>query len=131
MVCLDTSFIVDLLRGKKETSSLTKKLDEKEEQIYISSPSIMELVKGAHLSNNIENEINSINNLLSSLVVLDFDRDSAFIAGEIEAGIRKSGNVIEVEDIMIGAIALQNNEILITKNKKHFEKIQGLKIQSY
>lgn len=32
---------------------------------------------------------------------------------------------------MIAAISISNNETLITKNKKHFERIEGLKIETY
>lgn len=48
-----------------------------------------------------------------------------------ETIIENEGEIIDIEDIMIGAIAKRNNETIITRNKKHFEKIPGLKIASY
>ena len=63
--------------------------------------------------------------------MLNLDKDSAILAGKIEANLIKKGEIIDLEDIMIGAIAIINDETLITRNIKHFSKIKNLKIQSY
>ena len=34
-------------------------------------------------------------------------------------------------DCMIASIALLENEILLTRNTKHFTRISGLKVESY
>ncbi len=68
---------------------------------------------------------------MSSLLVLNFNIANAFKAGEIEANLRREGAIIQIEDIMIAATCISKNETLITRNKKHFERIKGLKIQSY
>ena len=39
------------------------------------------------------------------------------------------GEIIDIEDIMIGAIVIHNGERLVTRNKKHFERIRGLEIE--
>ena len=91
----------------------------------------MEIVKGADLSINSEKELENINKLLASLIILDFDKESAFLAGKIDFKLRSEGNIIQIEDIMIAAIAIKNNEVLITRNAKHFAKIPKLKIGGY
>ena len=131
MVCLDTTFVVDLIRGKDFVNSFIDKFEQDEEAIYIATPVIMELAKGAGLGVNKVEEKKKIKSFLSSFTILDFDEESAFLAGEIDANLRSEGEIIQIEDIMIGSIALKNNETLITRNKKHFEKIKGLKIESY
>ena len=135
MVCLDTSFIIDILRGKISISEVKNKFDSLNEQIFIPSPAIIELVRGLYLRDSIknikENEKENINNFLSSFQVLDLRKESAIKTGEIEAELRNMGEIIDLEDIMIGAIALTNNETVITKNKKHFKKIKNLRIESY
>ena len=96
---------------------------------------LLEIIRGIYLKDSMknikENERDKIDNFLSSFVVLDFDKESAIKTGEIEAELQNKGEIIDLEDIMIGAIALKNNETLVTRNKKHFEKINGLKIESY
>lgn len=39
--------------------------------------------------------------------------------------------MINIEDIMLAGIALTHNESIITRNIKHFSKIEGLKIETY
>lgn len=39
--------------------------------------------------------------------------------------------MIDLEDIMIAAIAITNNEKLITRNEKHFRRIKGLEVEGY
>ena len=43
----------------------------------------------------------------------------------------RAGEVIPPVDIMIGAIALENNEIVLTRNVKHFRRIPDLKVKTY
>lgn len=131
MVCLDTSSAVDIIRGSEQIISLEEKIDESEEEITITTPTIMELSKGASLSSKAHGEKEKIHEFLSSFTILELDKESAILAGEIEADLRKKGEFIGIEDIMIAAIVIHNNEILLTRNKKHFEKIRDLKIKTY
>ena len=131
MVCLDTSFLIDVLRGEKRVEEIENRLDKGTEPVKVASPAIMELIRGAVLSNNPETEKQKVHQLLSYLIVLSLDKESAIIAGNTEAELTKAGEKIDVEDIMIGAIAKKDSEVLLTRNKKHFEKIKGLKIENY
>ena len=135
MVCLDSSVIIDILRGKESVETIENKFDSSNEEIFIPSPVIIELIRGIYLKNSLKNvkekEKENINKLLDSFIILDFDKKSAIITGEIEADLMNDGEIIDLEDIMIGAIAIQNEEKLITRNLKHFQKIKGLEIESY
>ena len=135
MVCLDSSVIIDILRGKTSVEAIEHKFDSINEEIFIPSPTIIELVRGLHLRHSIKNikegEEDKINEFLSSFPILNLDKESAIKTGEIESDLINNGQVIDLEDVMIGAIALYNNETLLTRNKKHFEKIKGLVVESY
>lgn len=134
MACLDSSTIIDLLRKRFKLESLRIKLG-KDEIIKIPSPAIIEVIRGLYLNKNIlnvqEGEKDRINKLFSSFPILDFDKDCAIKTGEIEADLLNMGEIIDLEDIMIGAIAKQHGEKLITRNIKHFERIKGLEVEGY
>lgn len=134
MVCLDSSAIIDILRKRLELENLRIKLG-KDEIIKIPSPAIIEVIRGIYLNKNIPNvrgnEKERINKLFSSFPILDFDKDCAIKTGEMEADLINNGDIIDIEDIMIGAIAKQNGERLITRNVKHFERIKGLEVEGY
>lgn len=134
MVCLDTSVLIDIIRGKFIPENI-KLIFESEASICIASPSLMELVRGLYLERNVKNilkdEPAKIKDILSSFEVLGLEKESAVLAGQIEAELENKGEIIDIEDIMIGAIARHNNETLITRNKKHFDKIKGLNVLGY
>jgi predicted nucleic acid-binding protein len=44
--------------------------------------------------------------------------------------LTKKGQRIDPEDTMIAGIAITNNKILVTRDK-HFDRINGLKIEKY
>lgn len=133
MVCLDTSFLIDLINGRIDVDYLEQNFSS--DEIFIASPAIIELVKGLHLKQNSKNvkpeEEDETKKIISLFSTLDLGREEAVLAGEIEAKLSNEGTMIDLEDIMIAAICLSNNEPLVTKNKKHFEKIHGLQIISY
>ena len=52
-------------------------------------------------------------------------------AAFIYSYLRKDGMLIEDDDILIGANALENNAILVTNNERHFSRIVGLKIENW
>ena len=135
MVCLDTTFLIDVIHGEKKVEELEDELDNGSNKIFITSLSIAELIKGLNLKKNSifvnTKEKEKIKYFISEIDILSFDKESAIIAGEIEADLINHGEIIGVEDIMIASICIKNNERLITRNKKHFEKIKDLKIKSY
>ena len=95
MVCLETSFIIDLLRGKAAVKNIKEEIDRTEIRLTIAAPSVMELWVGALISGQSEKEKSKINELLHSLEILDLDEQSAKEAGEIEAELIKKGLPIE------------------------------------
>ncbi len=130
MVCLDTTFIIDLLRGKEEISSLKDNLDRTESKLAVAAPTIMELWVGAQLVSKSDEEKVKIDELLQSLIVLELNEHNAKLAGEIEAALISKGQVIDTEDCMIAGIAISNGETLVTRDA-HFARIPGLRVLKY
>ena len=131
MTCLDTSFIIDVLRGNPEINKIEKALEVSSKPVNVTTVTIMEVSRGIHLSNFPEIEKIKVHKLLSSLNILNFDKEAAFIAGEIETGLIRKGEKIDLEDIMTAAIVINNNETLLTRNTKHFSRINNLKLEAY
>ena len=131
MICLDTCFVVDFLRGEEKAKILLQKMEKKNEIICVASPTIMELISAAYLSSNPSKESRILSDFLSSLNVLPLNFKSAELAGKIEAELVLTGQTTPSTDIMIAAIATTNNSVLLTRNKKHFEKIPNLELNIY
>ena len=61
--------------------------------------------------------------------ILDLSKEAIQKASDIQANLIKTGQIIGINDVFIAAIAIANNEPLLTKNIAHFQRIPGLKIQ--
>lgn len=131
MILLDTTVLVDILRGNQEVTHFMTELENRYHLRNIASISVQELCKGAHLSNRTEKELLKIEELVDCVNVILFDSAAAKIAGKIEADLERRGTLIDIQDVQIAAIAIQHNMRIITRNVSHFSKIKGLQIETY
>lgn len=63
---------------------------------------------------------------LPQMEILSLEQKSAELSGLIYADLEKTGQPIGLADVLIAAIAIENNLILATGNTKHYQKIQLL-----
>ncbi len=127
----DTSFLVDIMKSDKDAIRKADEIEKTGNTIAVTSISIFELFVGVNLSIKQEQERNKITRILNGLSIISFDEDSAREAGRIFAQKRRNGLVIDPEDSMIAGICSRRNEILITRNIKHFQDIENVRIESY
>lgn len=130
MVILDASFIIDLLKGNPSASRKARELDESGKDKYLTSVTAMELYYGA-LSSGRKEETIKFMSLLMSLNKVSFEFNGSIKAAEIKYELKKKGMIIDVEDIMQAGIAKTTGQKILTKNVKHFERVDGLKVESY
>lgn len=128
---LDSSFIIDLMNGLPGAVEKLKRLDQLKENCFITTPTIFELWSGITQSDKPEEEKRKVLDILESQLILNFDKPSAEEAGKIDGTLAKEGSSIDPEDSMIAGIAKLHNETVLTKNIKHFSRINNLKIESY
>jgi tRNA(fMet)-specific endonuclease VapC len=118
--------LIAYLRGESAAKSKLEDLERRQEPIHTTTINAFEIYKGTYKSNR-TSELAKVEKLFDALIILAFDRNSARLAGNLE----NKSNLIGESDILIASIAVSNKQILITRNKKHFEKISGLKIESW
>ena len=128
MKCLDTDVLISFLRGENEAIDYVKKARDKGASLAATWISSCELLKGARISGD-PHEIAAVRNLLASLDILLPAAGTA----ETYAGLdseRRRGKAVGDFDLIIAAIAVENNQILVTCDKD-FETIPGLKIEKW
>jgi tRNA(fMet)-specific endonuclease VapC len=130
-VVLDTSVLIEAERGKLALSNLLRTSFPKE-SIYISSISVSELYLGAHLSKKKfkAKRITSVETIINSLVVLDFDSNVAKTHANIWSQLRKEGNLIGPHDLIIAATCLHHQHALLTFNTQEFSRVPNLFLES-
>lgn len=127
---LDTSFLIDVLRGSLDVKQLVDDLESRG-ALGVSSVTVMELWEGIHQSDSSAHERQAVEQLLTGLVEVPFDRECAMKAGELHAQLADEGNSIETADVMIAATGLVRDEAVVTRNVEHFERIAGLELETY
>ena len=131
MACLDTSFVIDIIRNNEDAVLKKESLEKMHEPLMIASPTIIELIRGFKSSKISEMQKDKINQFLNSISTFPLDKESAIAAGNMEVELIKKGKQIDITDIMIAAIAKTNNEKVITRNVKHFGRIKGVEVEGY
>jgi tRNA(fMet)-specific endonuclease VapC len=69
--------------------------------------------------------------LYSGLEVLPYDAAAARRYGRLAAALLDAGVPIGVEDTMVAAHALSRGLALVTHNRKHFERVPGLRVEDW
>jgi tRNA(fMet)-specific endonuclease VapC len=67
----------------------------------------------------------------SGLEVLAYDVEAARRYGRLAAVLLDDGVPIGVEDTMVAAHAMSRGLVLVTHNRRHFERVSGLRIEDW
>jgi tRNA(fMet)-specific endonuclease VapC len=126
-ICLDSDFLVNFLRNKQEEVDFVKE-NEISKDLATTYINAFELYYGASKSNDSNANSKAVAALLNRLTLLNFSDESAQKAGETLAKLERKGNLVDFRDLFIGTISLCEGYAIKTKNVKHFENIQGLKV---
>lgn len=130
MIGIDTDAIIDFYRKDQE---LIKLMSSIEDDLSTTIINYQEIMFGIDLSNkkHIE-EKDYFDSFFNGVFFFSLDKRSCVKANEILQYLKKKGVVLGKFDCMIAGILLSNGvDTIITKNKKHFENIPGLKVLSY
>lgn len=128
MKCLDTDLLVAILRGKdKDAGEKMAELDEEGRQAT-TSINAFELFFGAYKSSNREINLEKTRSLLGRMEILPLDLISSDRAGELLADLTENGKTIDFRDALIAGISITNNLSFVTRNKEHFSRVKGLKL---
>lgn len=121
---IDTNICIDHLRGYRPATEYLLKLQNMER--WISAITVMELYAAPRISAAQEERMAGL--IAAFNGIIDIDQNIARTAGELIAKYRKDYGLNPV-DALIAATALFLDAVLITRNKKHFDFIQGMIVQ--
>ena len=125
----DSTFLIDILRNDARAVSKASDLERKNVPIITTSISAFEILKGIRTTDH--KKVEKVREFLQSLTVIAFDFDCSVLAADIYRDLTSQGTLIDPEDCMIAGIALQQKKSLLTRNRRHFERIEELTVESY
>jgi predicted nucleic acid-binding protein len=100
-----------------------------EREVAICSISVAELAHGVYRADTAERRQarrTFLDDLKAAVAVHPITAETAELVGPIHAESVQRGNVIPFDDLLIGACALERGYGIVTRNRRHFQKISGL-----
>jgi tRNA(fMet)-specific endonuclease VapC len=128
MILLDTNIVIAFLNGNK---AIAERIKDNIDKIALSTLVVAELNYGAKASQNASRNIDKLTRLLDLVRTVPFDLECADSFGTIKSKLRNIGKPTGEVDAFIGATAIAHKAILVTGSKKHFEHIEGLRVETW
>jgi tRNA(fMet)-specific endonuclease VapC len=126
---LDTDTCIGVLRkrpGMVERLSQIAPTD-----CVVSMVTVYELFCGVAKAQNPAREKQKVERFVSAIIELPLDRVAAEAAARIRAELERQGQPIGPYDLLIAGQALASGLILVTNNVQEFQRIAGLKLESW
>jgi tRNA(fMet)-specific endonuclease VapC len=122
MTVADTDVLIDYLAGKGEADTVERLL--RAGALKTTVISRFELLSGAKNPKQLARLLQ----LLEAVPSLGLDEAAADAASEIRRSVERAGVPIGMADSLIAGIVTSNGGALLTRNRRHFERVPGLNL---
>jgi tRNA(fMet)-specific endonuclease VapC len=120
MIVADTDVLIDFLRGAGAAERVALELENG--ALWTTAVTRFELMAGART----DRQRVLIDDLLGGIPTLALDEGAADEAAAIRRDLEARGESIGMADSLIAGIVRANHKVLLTQNRKHFERVAGL-----
>ncbi len=126
---IDTDWVIDHFH---HIERVTRRLEELAPQgLALSVISLAELYEGVYYSRDPARSEDILQQFLApDLAILGIDEETCKRFGRERGRLRAAGLMIGDFDLLIAATALQYDLTLLTNNRQHFERVEGLRLES-
>jgi tRNA(fMet)-specific endonuclease VapC len=125
---IDTDWVIHYLNGHED---IVRRLDELQPQgLGLSVISLAELYEGIYYSTDPEGNERDLNDFLRGVNIIGIDEEACKIFGRERGRLRKAGQLIGDFDLLIAATGLHYGLTVLTNNRQHFDRVEGLPIES-
>lgn len=123
MIVADTDVLIDALAGRDPGADRVER-ELGSGALATTSVTVFELRSGASTSS----ARRQIDRLLAPMEIFPFDRDAAAAASRARRRLEAGGEPIGMADYLIAGICLSRSASLLTRNRAHFDRIEGLSL---
>lgn len=127
----DTSFIIDILHDDPDALQYLELIETTNQPEKVASITVLELYEAIPQLAVPEPRRQKILDVLDTRHTVAADETVTRKAGTISGELRSRGDEIDREDCLIGATAILTDEPVVTRNTDHFERIDGLRVETY
>ena len=132
-IILDSGVVIEAERGHLDVARFLNRIEAKvgAMEAALCSITVAELAHGIHRADTAarrESRRAFLDDLKAAVPVYPITDDTAELVGKIGAESSAAGVTIPFDDPLIGACALERGYAIATRNRRHFQKIPGLKL---
>jgi tRNA(fMet)-specific endonuclease VapC len=132
MYLLDTNILSEVIKKRPNPNLLSQLSSRPVHTLYTSMICLMELRYGSALRDDFDRFwAKIVGNVISQIQVIPLGPKEGLIAGDLLARLRKKGQTIGLEDILISATAISHDLVLVSGNTRHFSKIEELVMENW
>jgi tRNA(fMet)-specific endonuclease VapC len=126
---LDTNICIYVIKNRPQ--GLRERFNSLAEQLCISAVTLAEMIYGAEKSERPVENLAVVEHFAARLEVLPFAERAAAHYGQLRAELERQGTPIGGYDLMIGGHARSEGLVLVTNNRREFQRIKGLRIENW
>ncbi len=130
MIVVDSDVLIDFLRGNPTAKNKLEELAGRGETLTTTTINAFEVLRGEILNGD-DASYAKAKEFLASFSPIQFDFMAAEVASDLYAELRKAGTPLELADLLIAATAQARDATLLTRNRKHFGRLKGLKTDGW
>jgi tRNA(fMet)-specific endonuclease VapC len=130
-VIVDTNVLIRIMQDDELATRKVADLEDRRVPLRLSSVSQFELYHSVERVADSAERRRNIEAVIDSKPVYPADDAVMKKAGRIDGRLTSDGRAIGMGDAVIGATALVHEEPVLTENVDHFERIDGLDIETY
>jgi tRNA(fMet)-specific endonuclease VapC len=123
MIVADSDVLIDYLRDRDPSASRIE-IELQTRSFATTAITAFELWAGARS----RRQGMAVEALLAAMTLLPLDDESARKAAEVKRSLIARGEEIGAADCLIAGICLVYGATLLTNNRRHFERVAGLKL---
>ena len=125
---VDTDWVIDYMHRVGRVVDRVAELTPA--GIGMSVISLAELYEGVQRDVDPQHSERELDGFLERVYLLEVDEEVCRIFGRERSRLRADGNLIGDMDLLIASTALRHELTLLSNNRRHFERIEGLAIES-
>lgn len=126
---LDTNICIYIIKNK--LPHLNARFNTESGRICVSSITLGELQFGAEKSQRRDKSLQTLERFIERLPILPFDAAAAVHFGTLRAQLELAGTPCGLLDVQIGAHARSQGLIIVTNNRREFDRMPGLRVENW
>jgi predicted nucleic acid-binding protein len=125
---IDTDWLIDLFAAQPGALEWLDRIAS--DQLVTSIVSVGEFYEGAFLQSDWNHRLEVFREFLADFPLVGLSEPIMVEFAKLRALLRRQGRLIPDADLLIASTALHHDFVLVTRNRRHFDRVPGLALLS-